>query len=235
VVAGVDEAEFAERCPWERLVVPTERSLARCTLQPGDALFLPAGTWHRTRGKGHSLALTLRFPRVDARALVGRLLQQRLAGSEQWRMNVPLSPAVEGLEETVPRHLLEFWRQRLDELARVVAKLTPNDLHRMWLALSQRHPTAERPAQSKLRKTDRLRARRGLRCTRVGDEICCYSPDGEVRMPRTALPFLRDLCRRQSFVAAASTTFGGETHAWSEVAALLQTLLDHGLVMRDLR
>jgi hypothetical protein len=68
----------------------------------------------------------------------------------------------------------------------------------------------------------------------VGDEIYCFAQNADVRMPLTTLPFLRDLCRRRSFVATAATTFGGETHAWREVAPVLQTLLDHGLVTREL-
>jgi hypothetical protein len=45
--------------PWGRFERPDESRFFEVTLEPGDVLYLPAGTWHKARAIGHSLALTM--------------------------------------------------------------------------------------------------------------------------------------------------------------------------------
>lgn len=52
------------------------------TLEPGDVVYMPPGTWHRACAQGYSLALTLAASRASAVDMLFVLLRQSLAAPE---------------------------------------------------------------------------------------------------------------------------------------------------------
>ena len=67
---------------------PVESEFLEVVLQPGDLLCLPAGTWHKAKAMGWSLALNLAFAPVRVRDVVWRILSQHLALDAVWRQGI---------------------------------------------------------------------------------------------------------------------------------------------------
>jgi ribosomal protein L16 Arg81 hydroxylase len=112
-----------EQVGGEDFLPPVEAEFLEVVLQPGDLLCLPAGTWHKAKAVGWSLALNLAFTPVRVRDLVWRIISQCLASDPAWRMGIV--PALEGKEaggpeesrDTVAHHIRQL-RILLEELER---------------------------------------------------------------------------------------------------------------------
>jgi ribosomal protein L16 Arg81 hydroxylase len=108
-----------------------EEDLVERVLQTGDVLYLPGGTWHRARGVGRSLHLSLMVRSSNYLQLFGAALAPLLTSLEDWR-HLPAPPATPGdLERPGPGLEAQF-DERLRELREAVAALTPADLFRAW-------------------------------------------------------------------------------------------------------
>src|SRR5215468_5430289 len=70
--------EIAVPRPAEAVARPDERSFVETLLEPGDVLYLPAGTWHRARAVGRSLALTLMVSSFSVHRLIAAALERAL-------------------------------------------------------------------------------------------------------------------------------------------------------------
>lgn len=128
--AGVN----AVRVPWQAAVVtrPDESTFESVILEPGDALYLPQGAWHRAAAVGESLALTLAFGRASCLDLVQRAIGRRIASLPELRSNLPGLWA-EGLhDDQVPPELAPAFETALTELRRVLADVTATELYRTW-------------------------------------------------------------------------------------------------------
>lgn len=118
---------FRRLHPQAPLTEPRDCEWRQCRLRPGDALYLPAGTWHQGTAGEHSLALTLTCVTLDFSFLLTPMLHQGLFASEGWRRNLPCQLAAEGGSSKEA-----FIAERLDELRRWLDRLSPSDVARRW-------------------------------------------------------------------------------------------------------
>lgn len=65
------------RLPWYTVHRPDPDTFAETVLEPGDVLYIPAGTWHRTQATSYSLSITF----AQNRPSVGQTLTEALGAS----------------------------------------------------------------------------------------------------------------------------------------------------------
>lgn len=73
------------RLPWitiEKPALENDEKFVSVTLNPGDVIYMPPGTWHQARAEGFSLALTLAQSRITALDLLLTVLQHSLPAPE---------------------------------------------------------------------------------------------------------------------------------------------------------
>lgn len=101
-------------------------------LQPGDMLYLPAGTWHRTEAQGdYSVALTIGAVNGAPDHLVNRCLTGWMRKDRSWSRALPfVEPAL--VAERVPPSVEQELTARLLRLKSYVSELTVEDLAREW-------------------------------------------------------------------------------------------------------
>jgi len=118
---------FRARYPHSSLVEPQASQWQQRLLRPGDALYLPPGTWHQGTAGDYSLALTLTCCTRDFSSLLGPLLRRELFSSEQWRRNLPSRLTAEGGPARDA-----FIAERIDDVRRWAATLSTAELARLW-------------------------------------------------------------------------------------------------------
>lgn len=118
---------FRERHPNMPLAEPHAGQWQQCLLRPGDALYLPPGTWHQGTAGDYSLALTLTCRTRDFSSLLTPLAQQALFSSEPWRRNLPSRLTAEG----GPARDV-FIAERIHELRQWAATLSTADFAHFW-------------------------------------------------------------------------------------------------------
>jgi 50S ribosomal protein L16 3-hydroxylase len=103
---------------YERELMP----LMRCTLAPGDWLYIPGGWWHRTQAGVESISLSVGVLAPTALNAFDAL-RPRLMQSLQWRQRLPCAgaAAAETNEELVRRHQ-ELFAELGHDLAREMAR-----------------------------------------------------------------------------------------------------------------
>jgi ribosomal protein L16 Arg81 hydroxylase len=123
----------ALRTAWGALVKrPEEASLVGAVLEPGDALYMPQGTWHRAAAAGRSLGLTLAVSRASTLELVQRAVVARLASRPEARRNLPGFWAAElGVGELRPE-LRRPLEEGLRALQQSLSEITADELGALW-------------------------------------------------------------------------------------------------------
>jgi hypothetical protein len=225
---------FARREPSLRVHVPDQETLSECVLHPGDILFLPGGTWHRTFADGFSLGLTFDFGYLPFLNLVIKALQgSDLARTPAWRTAVPESDD----------EARAFVRARLMELKQIVAELDVEALARVAVesqAEAARRIETTKSEPSTVGPTDRLRVlpRSALAFytkTHAGEDLVgCAAKDSDgFEIPLTFAPLLERIVDAHEFVAGDVVGWcvsGGSD--WSEVKDLLQVMCDTGAAFK---
>jgi ribosomal protein L16 Arg81 hydroxylase len=235
---GPGAAEYAQLHGRDALPAPDLECLEVTTLTPGDVLYLPPGTWHRAFGNGESCALTLtcaprRFPE-----LLDVLVRRTLGRDAAWRSN---APPVASAEATValPEAVEAWMRGNLKQLRRLVARLTPEDLHLLWrTALSEYelpepdHAVSSERSRGRLVPATRLRAPHPLSHVSWGKGAAAatrvFSLNRHVDIEGELRSFFTRLCAKCSFTASEALRWSGRgaRYAWEDVAPLLETLVD---------
>ncbi len=125
--------------PWEQLDELRDQDFDEVVLKPGDLLCLPAGTWHRTRALGGSLALNLAFKPIDFLAALGRLLEPMFAASAEWRGGIPPVYANGAAGTELPEAVVGYFEARLTELLERLQMVSPadEDVTALWRALTE--------------------------------------------------------------------------------------------------
>src|SRR5262249_14156087 len=107
---------------------PDERGFVETLLEPGDVLYLPAGTWRRARAVGRSLALTLMVSSFSVQRLLADALSRALLDDARCREDVPLLLADELPRGAATTELRAVLAERLERLRGAAAALSPLDL-----------------------------------------------------------------------------------------------------------
>lgn len=109
---------------WERFRLAGEASPDRdqTELGPGQFLALPAGTWHRARASGFSLALNLYFQHHFFTESLYRVISPRLHALEAWRLGWPATPEPSA-EGELPPAAREYAAARLAELRAILDEI----------------------------------------------------------------------------------------------------------------
>ena len=113
---------------------PSEESLASAVLEPGDMLYLPAGTWHKTSAVGESLALTLRAFDATPSHIVETCLDRWFTNDDRWRRPLLIVDYAETPDASTPEPIARELSERLAALKTFVAGLSLTDLARAWAA-----------------------------------------------------------------------------------------------------
>ena len=111
------------------LTPPADLQMDEVTLQPGDVLYLPPGTWHSAQAIGHSLAVNMAFNYAKggtALELLADVLYTMLYADPKWRMTPP--PVTEAVSDgQLPASVREFLAERFDDARRAFAELDVAD------------------------------------------------------------------------------------------------------------
>lgn len=111
---------------------PDQCGMIEHTLQPGDVMYLPPGTWHRASAIGHSLHLTLRFYGTRFARIMQSVIGSRLLSDQHWRDEIPGS--IESANNLTPE-LRSFFEARLDDARKHLAEMTVERLFIAWKGL----------------------------------------------------------------------------------------------------
>lgn len=198
-------------------------------LEPGDVLYLPAGTWHRARAsEGTSLALAVTVLPANAWEIITRAIEPHLRGELAWRRDVgaPIDVPPDRLPASVEAHLME----RVESLRRVLASLTAADLHRVW-RLHRGGTLRARWQGDVVHEDDVLTHAGGLApgYQRDGESLRLLHTGCEVELDAAAEPFVRALVAHGRFRAEDSVRWDPDL-TWDDVSELLATLLREGVL-----
>jgi ribosomal protein L16 Arg81 hydroxylase len=224
---------FLEEHPWARFPLPRERDLVEAVLRPGDVLYMPAGTWHRARGEGFSLALSMTCVPLSVGALIADFLEERLTADRSWRRSLPAAPRKVGVAEGLPRNVAGFCEARLEELRRVIATLEARDLAGAWLAARSALPRAEAgrepaPLRVKVRPDDWLTPSASIRFAEDAGGVRIFGAGMEMVVDRDALGCIRRVFRARRFVARNAAQWLGSS--WRDAKILLEALAAGGFL-----
>ena len=129
------------KLPWitvEKPCLEDPEQFMSVTLEPGDVVYMPPGTWHRACAQGYSLALTLAASRASAIDILFVLLQQSIAAPEFEE----LGERVGGVEAAranggLPDETAEMLGERLATFKRLAERLEVADLRRAYAHMSR--------------------------------------------------------------------------------------------------
>jgi hypothetical protein len=231
-------AAFRRDYPWARLTMPDERHMIERVLHPGDVLYLPAGTCHRTEARGSSLSLTVSCWRTSVLELVWQELTSRLGDQESWRRPVPAFTRSGAERSTFPREAATFLDARLRDLRTLVNGWTPADLALTFFSsVGDAGLTAEPVASpTAIRRSDRFEVSSPIVCVpatgRGAARIHVIAGRVRLSVPSTARPLLEQLARRRRFQAAEALRWSGArgASAWPEVREALTVLRSRGVI-----
>ena len=122
---------------WDTLPPVALDKFLEVTLEPGDVLCLPAGTWHSAQAIGTSLALNMAFTPLSGFRFVSRSSKKLFEKEVSWRAGLPpvWQTATDG--EDLPAPVRQYIDARLGELRGALSRLSADDpiIARIWREL----------------------------------------------------------------------------------------------------
>jgi mannose-6-phosphate isomerase-like protein (cupin superfamily) len=241
VTAGSRDGEPLVDDQGRRLPPPDRGALREVTLEPGDCLYLPPGTWHTTRAQGPSLAISVSPPRAPASRLLLDALEQRLVSSTQWRADLIGIPCDVADPAAVPPVVRDAITRRLRELGRVVLALEVREMQRSWCAAASRSAGSLHELTSSDDATpereDRLAHAPGgflhlvgFSSEMNGEAVLIYANGAEWMFPLQAQNFVRELGRHPTFVASDALSWDPALD-WNAAREVLAQLLAAGILV----
>lgn len=247
---GVYVEHVAEE--WEEITDADQCSLVEIVMEPGDMLYIPAGTIHPTKSHDeYSLNVILIFRHANFLDLVNQTLAESLAHDPAWRHLPHVCVTGTGGGEP-PEEARAFFAERLIELREMVNALTPDSLalNRHWhkmiadpgeVTRASLSLTASKEEERPVERQDVLRLSRKAPITfasGVDDEgVPCMSlffVDKEISVGGEWTPFLQNLVEQDEFTAESAARWSGasDDYPWATVQEYLQALLDQNIIER---
>jgi hypothetical protein len=132
------------KVPWGTFCRPDETEFLEITLEPGDALYLPAGVWHKARAIGFSLALTMASSAntpldLAQQAIVEQLSQYPVLYHRFWGAD-----ARELTGPDIPPHLLPVLEAAAAAVQDLARGLNAEVLYRLWRTRAERADISHR-------------------------------------------------------------------------------------------
>ena len=214
------------------LAAARDEELLDVVLEPGQVLYLPAGTWHRTEALSESLALSVSPPLLPARDVALSLLAE-LLDTPAWRLSVNGPDAIDALGA------------RLSELASTLAQMDRRSLLRAYAARAATRralldagptPSEEQGAPlsrgTLLARTSSAPMMVTLAPDEAGQEAAFfYQHAEELALPGAAHLVLRALCRCESFTLEEALAWDPSLRE-DTLHELLSALLGAGVLRR---
>jgi hypothetical protein len=238
-----DEVErFAHDHPWCTLDLPDEDSLLDQVLRPGDVLYLPPGTCHRTYARGFSLSLTVACWRTSVLDLIWSQLARTLRPHTAWRQPLPAfsERPVDGVP--LPSAVAASLEARLAELRDLVNAWAPASFaSTLYSMVSQFDLPAPAPGPARpIRRRDRFELPHPITWLLADghegeQEVHLFAGNRTLVLPSAAGAFVRRLAQHREFRAEQALRWA-ETRAefaWDEVREALEVLLERGIIQRS--
>jgi ribosomal protein L16 Arg81 hydroxylase len=247
---GTGQYTIIDEEPWDGVSGIDLRDLTEIIMEPGDVLYLPAGTIHATEAISEgSLGFNIGFIHSNFITLISRTLESMLVSNPAWRHLLMSGPATQKPGE-LPAEAAAFFAERLEEIRDAISTLTPEsfELNREWQRMVA-HPGESSlatlslaPPQSATRaveRTDIIRLSNKAPITYAegtddqGEAILTlFFAAREVTVAGEWVPFLRTMTRRRRFKAASASGWAGRNkrYRWREVREYLQALIGLGVL-----
>jgi hypothetical protein len=235
--------EMMERYPWIDVQYPDEVTLGEfeeAELTPGDALYLPPGTWHTTRASGHAVALTMTCIPMTASDIVGDLFRAQLCAMSDWRRDIPPALAPTAPASNLPPNVRHFFESRLLELQQCVRSLRADDIFNLWAHHVHSFDTpfmfrsaGQRP---RIKHNDVLCPASDFTFHYVeapGQKaVTLYYLDNRLDLSYSALPIVKRIIANSPFTAYEAKAWLGKMGTWPAVKQLLEKLVRAGILKK---
>lgn len=213
-------------------IPPFDRDAAEhVTLEPGDVLYLPPGTWHTTEAKTESVAISLSPARTPLFVLALDALRERLQERRALWADVIEPEQTAGLLA----RLEQATAGAADEVRAAVASLTDDELRLHWARETFARAESPDGPSPTLGPDDRLEHAEGgfallpAPAEDGGPAVYLFRPGVELELPAQARTFIERLAATPSFTVREAGAFDP---GWSrdDVLGVLAGLVEAGVL-----
>ncbi len=120
---------------------PEDMEFAEITLKPGDALYLPPGTWHEPRTIERSFHYSLTLMPLGILQILTPILRTLIIKTRAWRRDLRFSDG----QQTSEKEMAEHVRDALQRLAAEIERTDPEALLRPMLSTPAPAPARREP------------------------------------------------------------------------------------------
>ncbi|MFL5343426.1 MAG: JmjC domain-containing protein [Hyalangium sp.] len=244
----VEWSEEAEGdVPFEEVPTPDLGSFAEAKLEPGDVLYVPAGTWHSTQAAGSSMGIVLYFSPLPLSNLLEQALWLMGESHPEWRSGPPAAVLSASTQNgQMPPEVRDYFAHRLAELRGWLENLDPGGLplQRVWKRFIAQGPP---PRMAKAGAAPRTVERQDMLSIDAGrplsyaagkntlgeESVHLFCGEEELTLGAGAGPFIQHLVSQHQFKAEEALRWGtaGAAYDWEQVQSLLQLLVDQGILL----